>query len=187
MPPDHPILSRVTLDRHAIVAIGANLGDAVTIVRAAFDAVARLSTEPVIASSLWRSAPVDCPPGSPDFINAVAAIVPETAMTPELLLTALKRLEVEAGREPKKVQNEARPLDLDLIAFRHETRRSPVLTLPHPRAHLRRFVLAPLAEIAPDLLLPGQKSSTSGLLGTLKNGQSACQTERGRTPCSSHQ
>ncbi|MCP5520119.1 MAG: 2-amino-4-hydroxy-6-hydroxymethyldihydropteridine diphosphokinase [Verrucomicrobiales bacterium] len=164
------------MDRHAIIAIGANLGDPVATVQTAFHLLQRFSTEPVVASSLWRSDPVDCPPGSPPFINAVAAIVPPAAMTPELLLGELQRLELEAGRQPKKVLNEARPLDLDLIVFRCETRQSPALALPHPRAQLRRFVLAPLEEIAPGLVLPGQALCVRALLTALEetpDGQQA--------------
>ena len=96
-------------------------------------------------------------------------------MTPSLqaeeLLTRLQVLEKEFGRAPKVVLNEARPLDLDLIAFGDEVRHSPALILPHPRAHLRRFVLAPLAEIAPDLILPGQKKSVRELLQTLRTDE----------------
>ena len=75
------------------------------------------------------------------------------------------------GRQPKTVLNEPRPLDLDLIAFRHETRGPGRLTLPHPRAHLRRFVLQPLSEIASDLLLPGQVLNVRQLLETLDSSE----------------
>lgn len=111
--------------------------------------------------------PVDCPPGSPDFINAVAALVPKQDETPESLLSKLQSLEKEFGRAPKKILNEPRPLDLDLIAFGNETRATSALVLPHPRAHQRRFVLQPLAEIAPDLILPGQTKSVVELLAAL--------------------
>jgi 2-amino-4-hydroxy-6-hydroxymethyldihydropteridine diphosphokinase len=63
--------------------------------------------------------------------------------------------------------NEARPLDLDLIAFGAEVRTRPDLVVPHPRAHLRRFVLAPLAEVAPDFVLPGQTATVAELLNAL--------------------
>jgi len=86
-------------------------------------------------------------------------------------------LEKEFGRMPKKILNEPRPLDLDLIAFGDEIRpaapkrreggNSPDLILPHPRAHLRRFVLQPLSEIASELILPGQEKSVSELLAEL--------------------
>jgi 2-amino-4-hydroxy-6-hydroxymethyldihydropteridine diphosphokinase len=79
----------------------------------------------------------------------------------------LRKLERKFGRRPKKVLNEARPLDLDLIAFGNETCNSPELILPHPRAHLRRFVLQPLSEIASDFVLPGQGRTVAGLLAGL--------------------
>ena len=86
---------------------------------------------------------------------------------PELLLAELKRIEGEFGRRPKIVLNEPRPLDLDLIAWGREVRQSAALTLPHPRAHLRHFVLCPLAELAPDLVLPGQRQTVRQLLAAL--------------------
>jgi 2-amino-4-hydroxy-6-hydroxymethyldihydropteridine diphosphokinase len=68
---------------------------------------------------------------------------------------------------PKRVVNEARPLDLDLVAWGDERRDTAALVLPHPRAHLRRFVLAPLAELAPDRVLPGQTAAVADLLAGL--------------------
>ena len=126
-----------------------------------------LSEHPLLKSSLWRTAPVDCPPGSPGFVNAVVAFVPRQGATPESALARLQQIEREFGRKPKQVLNEPRPLDLDLIAFGSETRAGQELTLPHPRSHQRRFVLQPLSEIAPDLILPGQKKTVSQLLGDL--------------------
>lgn len=153
--------------RFAFVAFGSNLGDSVKVVRDAMVRVEALSDGPVRASSLWRTTPVDCPPGSGDFINAVVRIVPGPEVTPESLLGTLQELEKEFGRRPKKILNEARPLDLDLIAFGNEVRSTPELTLPHPRAHLRRFVLEPFCEIAPEFILPGQQTSVSKLLKTV--------------------
>ena len=125
------------------------------------------SGQPILRSSLWQTTPVNCPPGSPLFVNAVVGFAPQKNETPESLLQKLRALEQEFGRRPKKVLNEPRPLDLDLIAFGTETRNSPGLVLPHPRAYLRRFVLQPLSEIAPDLVLPGQFKTISQLLAGL--------------------
>jgi 2-amino-4-hydroxy-6-hydroxymethyldihydropteridine diphosphokinase len=116
---------------------------------------------------LWQTSPVNCPPGSLNFVNAVVRLVPRARETPESLLKKLRALEKEFGRRSKKVLNEPRPLDLDLIAFGTETRNSPELILPHPRAHLRRFVLQPLSEIAPDFNLPGRSKIISQLLAEL--------------------
>ena len=132
--------------------------------------MARLQTfseEPVLKSSLWQTSPVDCPPGSPKFVNAVVGLVPRKRETPESLLEKMRELEKEFGRQPKAVLNEARPLDLDLIAFGNETRATPELTLPHPRAHLRKFVLQPLNEIAPEMVMPGQGNRVAQLLAAL--------------------
>jgi 2-amino-4-hydroxy-6-hydroxymethyldihydropteridine diphosphokinase len=154
-----------------IVALGSNLGDSVTILRRAFLCLAALSARRFRRSSLWRSTPVDCPPGSPPFINAAVAFEPAIAETPESLLAKLQAIEKVFGRRPKAVLNEPRPLDLDLIAFGSEVRATPQLILPHPRAHLRRFVLAPLNEIAPGLVLPGQKNSVRQLLAELQTDE----------------
>lgn len=155
----------------AYVALGSNLGNPTANVRAAIQRLAEFSARPLRVSSLWRTTPVDCLPGSPPFVNAVLALTPHPGETPESLLAKLQALEREFGRAPSAARNAPRPLDLDLIAFGGETRRSPELTLPHPRAHLRRFVLQPLAEIAPELVLPGQTRTVAELLAALQTGE----------------
>lgn len=155
----------------AIVALGSNLGDSRRIVLDAMAQLQNLSDQPILKSSLWQTSPVNCPPGSPNFVNAVVGLVPRAGETPESLLQKLRTLENEVGHRPRKVLNEPRPLDLDLIAFGAETRNSPELTLPHPRAHERRFVLQPLNEIAPDLILSGQGKTISQLLAELPVGE----------------
>jgi 2-amino-4-hydroxy-6-hydroxymethyldihydropteridine diphosphokinase len=149
------------------IALGSNLGDSIRLLLAAIDRLRPLAFGPLARSSLWRSAPVDCPPGSPDFLNAVVKFSTRPDETPERLLAALQALEVEFGRRPKQVLNEARSLDLDLLVFGNEIRASPALTLPHPRAHLRGFVLAPLSELDPTLILPGQTQTVRELLAAL--------------------
>jgi 2-amino-4-hydroxy-6-hydroxymethyldihydropteridine diphosphokinase len=154
-------------DQIAVVALGSNVGDPRDNVLRALEQLAELSAAPLIKSSLWRTSPLGCPPNSPPFINAVAILEPVQGETPESLLHKLQHLEQEFGRVPKLVLNEPRPLDLDLIVFKTEQWQSPRLTLPHPRAHLRQFLLQPLCEIAPDLLLPGQSSTARELLDRL--------------------
>ena len=149
------------------VALGSNVGDSATILRRAIASLQELYSQPLTVSSLWQTTPVDCPPGSPPFVNAVVAMTPRGDETPESFLKKLLAIEKEFGRRPKKVLNEPRRLDLDLIAFGHETRSTSEITLPHPRAHERRFVLQPLSEIAPDLLLPKQTATTTQLLARL--------------------
>lgn len=162
-----PTSARPPRENLACVALGSNLGDSTDCVRGAISRLQRLSAEPILRSSLWRTTPVDCPPGSPAFVNAVVMLNPRRGETPESLLAVLQALEAEFGRAPKKVLNEARPLDLDLIMFGNQTRASQTLTLPHPRAHQRRFVLEPLNEIAPGLVLPGQAKTVAELLAAL--------------------
>jgi 2-amino-4-hydroxy-6-hydroxymethyldihydropteridine diphosphokinase len=157
----------------AFVALGSNLGDSPTIIREALERLQELSDEPALKSSLWETAPVDCPPGSPPFVNAMAGLAPRAGETPETLLDKLQALEEEFGRRPKKVLNEPRTLDLDLIAFGNTTRNTPLLILPHPRAHERRFVLEPLSEIAPDFILPGQTRTVRELLRELVHKEQA--------------
>jgi 2-amino-4-hydroxy-6-hydroxymethyldihydropteridine diphosphokinase len=154
-------------ERLVIIALGSNLGDSKAQIIRAIDRLQELSEEPLRSSSLWETAPIDCPPGSAMFVNAVVVLAPRKRETPESLLKKLQAIQREFGRKRKKVVNEPRPLDLDLVAFGQERRRSRALTLPHPRAHQRRFVLAPLSEIAPDLVLPGQTRTVEDLLQTL--------------------
>jgi 2-amino-4-hydroxy-6-hydroxymethyldihydropteridine diphosphokinase len=152
-----------------VIALGSNLGNSVELIRQAIDRLKYFSSAPLLVSSLWRSTPVDCPPGSSDFVNAVVALQPRPDESPETLLSELQALEKEFGRKPKVILNEPRPLDLDLIAFGSETRKTAELTLPHPRAISRRFVLEPLAEILPNLVLPGHKKTISELLRLLNS------------------
>jgi 2-amino-4-hydroxy-6-hydroxymethyldihydropteridine diphosphokinase len=153
------------------IALGSNLGDARQNILRAVTRLQNLSETPILTSSLWLTTPVDCPPDSPKFVNAVVGLIPRTDETPESLLKKLRELENEFGRQPKKVLNEPRPLDLDLITFGNEIRHSPELILPHPRAHQRRFVLQPLSEIAAELVLPGQTKTVSQLLAQLPPGE----------------
>ena len=132
------------------VGLGANLGDALATVQAAFDALDALpQTTCVARSSLYRSAPVDAQ-GS-DYINAVAQL--RTGLSPLALLVALQAIEGRFGRE-RPYRNAPRTLDLDVLLYGQRRIVTPRLTVPHPRLHERAFVLVPLAEIAPDLALP---------------------------------
>jgi 2-amino-4-hydroxy-6-hydroxymethyldihydropteridine diphosphokinase len=166
----------------ALVALGSNLGDSPRILHEAMDAIAGMAREHFRRSSLWRTTPVDCPPGSPSFLNAAVAFAPQPSETPESLLQELQRLERQFGRQPKRLANEPRVLDLDLIAFGNQTRNSPTLILPHPRAHLRRFVLAPFAEVAPDFRLPGRNWTIAELLAALESGEEVTLFEKAGAP-----
>lgn len=154
------------------VALGSNLGDSRKIILDAMTRLQKIYDTPILKSSLWQTSPVNCPPDSPKFLNAIVALSPFAEETPESLLQKLQALEKKFGRSAKKILNEPRPLDLDLIAFGTEIRNSPNLILPHPRAHTRRFVLQPLNEIAPDLILPGQKKTVVQLLAGSNDDES---------------
>lgn len=136
----------------AYVGLGANLGDAAGTVRQALhDLGALTGTHLRAASALYRSAPVQAV--GADFINAVAAI--ETTSTPLQLLRQLQAIERRHGRL-RPYPNAPRTLDLDLLLYGQLELDTPTLTLPHPRLHGRAFVLAPLLELAPALVLPGR-------------------------------
>ncbi|WP_153109705.1 2-amino-4-hydroxy-6-hydroxymethyldihydropteridine diphosphokinase [Propionivibrio limicola] len=137
----------------AFIALGANLDDPTAQVRTAFEALAQLpGTRLLRTSSLYRTAPVGID-GQPDFINAVAAI--DTPLPAAALLTALLDIEQHFGRR-RDYHFAPRTLDLDLLLYGDEVIDLPGLQVPHPRLHLRAFVLAPLTEIAPDCLIPGR-------------------------------
>ncbi|CAH2605016.1 2-amino-4-hydroxy-6-hydroxymethyldihydropteridinepyrophosphokinase [Rhodovastum atsumiense] len=152
-----------------LVAIGANLPDAaghpaLVTCRAAAEALRSLPGLRLVTISSWyRTAPVP-PSGQPDYINGVAAL--EGTIAPATLLEWLQAIEARAGRV-RSVPNAARTLDLDIIDLHGEVRPAPDPVLPHPRAHLRAFVLAPLREVAPDWVHPVLRRSVGDLLAGL--------------------
>ncbi len=154
-------------ERCAFVALGSNRGDRLQFLYAAADRLARLTVGPFYLSSIWETAPVDCPPGTPPFLNAMVGFVPPPGLGSMALLQRLQQIESELGRVRTPVRNTPRTIDLDLITDRNTVCFTPELVLPHPRAHRRLFVLAPLAEIAPGLILPGQSCSVQELLARL--------------------
>jgi 2-amino-4-hydroxy-6-hydroxymethyldihydropteridine diphosphokinase len=134
------------------IGLGANLGDAAGTLRQAVGALrARPDLQVVALSSLYRSAPVDAT--GPDYLNAVAEL--RTTLAPADLLRVLLQIEQQHGRE-RPYRHAPRTLDLDLLLYGQRQLDTPDLTLPHPRLHLRAFVLEPLAELAPALRIPGQ-------------------------------
>ena len=137
---------------HYVIGIGSNLGDASTSVRQAMrDVEDRLDATDVHRSSLYRTAPVGGPE-QPDFVNAVLTL--ESDLTPDAVLQALQGIEQEAGRV-RDVRWGPRTLDLDVVVAGNVVSEDPALTLPHPRAHERAFVLIPWHEIEPEASLPG--------------------------------
>lgn len=156
-------------DDVAMIALGSNQGNSRARVLAAMDRLQALSRTPLVRSSLRETEPVDCPPGSPPFVNAVVSLVPLVA-TPGELLLQLQDLEREFGRLPKQIPNEPRPLDLDLLGWGSRTCRTGTLIVPHPRLHRRRFVLEPLVDVAPHWVIPGLGRTASECLAELDRG-----------------
>ena len=151
----------------AYVALGSNLRDPARQVRSGLEALARLpDTRLVTRSSLYRTAPVG-KPDQPDFINAVARL--DTGLEPEALLQRLLDIERQHARV-RGERNGPRTLDLDLLLHGECRMESPGLTVPHPRMHERAFVLAPLAEIAPELDIPGRGKVRELLAGLQTQG-----------------
>ena len=132
------------------VGLGANLGDARATLAHALQALAALpQTQRLAASSIYRSAPVEA--SGPDFFNAVAEL--QTTLQPLALWHALQAIEQAHGRQ-RPYRNAPRTLDLDLLLYGERIVDAEGLCVPHPRLHLRAFVLDPLAELAPGLVHP---------------------------------
>lgn len=157
--------------RTIAIAAGSNLGDAAASIRRAF---AALAASPLIQSArlspLYQTEPVRVAPDGPDpggaYVNA--AIIAESSATPHRLLDLLHQIERQGGRDRARSPHGApRPIDLDLLLVEGVVLNSPELTLPHPRMHERAFVLAPLADIAPDMHVPGQGATVAELLARL--------------------
>ncbi len=152
--------STIASDYLTVVALGSNLpssyGSSQATLYHAFDRLQLLVELPITRSSLWQTSPWECAAGTPDFVNAVASLRLSSKIDPHAFLAALLVIENEFGRQRSAELGDSRSLDLDLICCGDQVIKTEQLTLPHPEAHLRRFVLKPLAEIEPDLRLPGQ-------------------------------
>lgn len=153
------------------VALGANLGDRLANLKAARRSIEQLPQlqPPVLASSIYETDPVDCDANAGKFLNAVIEIGYGGAG--EELLRELRNIEEALGRPAIHARNASRTLDLDLLYFGELIASDRHLQLPHPRMTQRRFVLEPLAEIRPDLVLPGQGERVAGLLARLPQTQ----------------
>lgn len=145
------------------IALGSNLGDRAANIQHGIELL--LARVPGIALSakapIYETEPVDCVPGTQAFLNTVIEI--EAGCLPHELHTHLKAIESALGRPEQRERNSPRTLDLDLLYADDVVSNDPELILPHPRMHLRRFVLQPLADIRPDLILPGQTQSVATL------------------------
>lgn len=135
----------------AYIGLGSNLDDPVRQLQRAWAALAHVpQTQRLACSRFYRSAPLG-PQDQPDYVNAVAAL--DTTLAPAALLDALQAIEAAQGRVRNRHWG-PRTLDLDLLLYGHEVLATPRLTVPHPGLGVRNFVLYPLAELDPDLVLP---------------------------------
>jgi 2-amino-4-hydroxy-6-hydroxymethyldihydropteridine diphosphokinase len=152
------------------IALGSNLGDRIGHLRAAAAALRTCCavSEPFLAAAIYATRPVDCPPGSPEFLNTVVEIGFDG--TARQLLTTTLAIEINLGRIRSAERNAPRSIDIDLLYFGDDIIDTTDLTLPHPRIAQRRFVLQPLADIRPTLVLPGFECSVRELLAGLDDG-----------------
>jgi 2-amino-4-hydroxy-6-hydroxymethyldihydropteridine diphosphokinase len=149
------------------VALGSNLSDRLSNLHAARKVIVDLSgvISSMLSSAIYETDPVGCEPGAGKFLNAVLEFDYEG--DPLELLKSLREIEKTLGRAPDHPRNISRKIDIDLLYFGDIIMDSDELQLPHPRMHLRRFVLQPLADIRPDLILPGQSKTVRELLAQL--------------------
>ncbi len=152
------------------IALGSNLGDSAAELDAGIDFLRSLSVDGNVRESpRLETVPVDCPPGSPNFLNSVAEIeIDSRVLPPRQLLQKLQAFELHRGRARIRPVNAPRPLDLDIIYYGDWMLDEPDLVIPHPRAHLRPFVLEPLSHLRPELILPGQPVSVQQRLALLR-------------------
>jgi 2-amino-4-hydroxy-6-hydroxymethyldihydropteridine diphosphokinase len=149
------------------IALGSNTGDRLAHLRAALEEL-RAADPHLEVSPVYETAPVDCPAGSGAFLNAVAIV--RWSGTPEALLEWLRGIESRLGRPRERAKNSPRSIDLDILYAGDAMLRTPELILPHPRLHERRFVLQPLCDLRPALLLPGMSGTVAELLAALPPG-----------------
>jgi 2-amino-4-hydroxy-6-hydroxymethyldihydropteridine diphosphokinase len=155
-------------DSHRVVlSVGSNLGDRLGTLQGCVQAIGGLPETDVLAiSPVYQTAPVGGP-AQPDYLNAV--LIAGTGLTPRDLLAATQRIEADFGRI-RAERFGPRTLDIDIISYDEEISSDPVLTLPHPRAHERAFVLAPWHDIDPAAILPGCGPVATLLAGPLLAG-----------------
>jgi 2-amino-4-hydroxy-6-hydroxymethyldihydropteridine diphosphokinase len=148
----------------AAVALGSNLGDRLDNLRAARRQIVDLAgvQSPILSSAIYETDPVDCEPGAQKFLNA--AVEFEYEGYPVNLWKQLAAIEVALGRPSNHPRNVSRKIDIDLLYFGNTKIDKKELQLPHPRMHLRKFVLQPLADIRPDLILPTGRKTVRELL-----------------------
>jgi 2-amino-4-hydroxy-6-hydroxymethyldihydropteridine diphosphokinase len=152
----------------AYIALGSNLGEPVQNLLDIVESLQEISAGPLVGSSIWVSKPEGFQQSVQDFGNAIVRM--ETSLAPDALLKRLSEIEVACGRHrtggysAKHKEHQSRLMDLDIVDYAGLEMNSASLTLPHPRAFMRRFVLLPLQEIAPSFTFPNRPESLETLL-----------------------
>ena len=153
--------------QNAYVSLGSNLGDRAGFLLLAVRGMLAAGLDVIRLSSIYETQPVEYTE-QPMFLNLVAELRGSTLPTPEQTLARLLRIEFALGRT-RDIRLGPRTIDLDLLLFKDEQRETEFLTLPHPRLHLRRFVLVPLSELVPNLIHPVLQQSISDLLASCED------------------
>jgi 2-amino-4-hydroxy-6-hydroxymethyldihydropteridine diphosphokinase len=160
------------LSQHVGIALGSNLGNRLANIQIARDVLRSLAVPdaPFLQAPIYQTSPVGCPEGSPDFYNTVVTF--EFVGTPFDLIDRTQEIEARLGRVSKPERNAPREIDVDILYFGVERLNTGALVLPHPRLTQRRFVLQPLADVQPDLTLPGDTATIAQHLHSLDSAES---------------
>jgi 2-amino-4-hydroxy-6-hydroxymethyldihydropteridine diphosphokinase len=149
------------------IGLGSNLGSRIENLRSALSWLQTMSQTPVRYSQVYETSPIDCPEGTPTFLNAVCEITYQGDLS--VLLRKMRTFERERGRPSVYSKNTPRFLDLDILYADDQIIKTEELTIPHPRMLERRFVLQPLNEIHSDLIVPNTTQTIQTILSSLRD------------------
>lgn len=147
------------MEHNVALGLGANLGDRDQQLKEAIQRLQRKNFQLTACSNFYDTAPVDCVPGTPRFLNAT--VIGKWRESAKELLQVCKDIETEMGRPADHLSSESRVIDVDILLFDDQILEAPNIIIPHPRLTERRFILEPLNEIAPDWRIPGSKQTVA--------------------------